>query len=83
MAHVTSEVPLKAIDLSAKEAAELFCEFNGEQMAEFFSEVWQIAKGWNGTGWCQQSYSVAQAADQDCRNAITTLDAHFSEQESK
>ena len=68
-------------DLTPDELAMLFTDLNGDQQASFFAAVWQIAKDWPGAGWCQQSYDIAKFADANpgCRDAVTTLAAHFHE----
>lgn len=67
------------LGLTPEELAALFTELNGDQQAQFFATVWDIAKAWPGAGWCQQSYDIAKFADANpgCRDAITTLAAHF------
>lgn len=70
--------------LSPEELGSLFADMNGDQQAQFFATVWNIAKGWPGAGWCQQSYDIAKFADANpgCRDAVTTLAAHFAEDEA-
>lgn len=64
-------------DLSPQELAELFCEMGSDEQAAFFAAVWQKSKTWPGAGWCQQSYGIAEQADNDAIQAIRTLASHL------
>ena len=66
-------------DLTPGELATLFADMNGDQQAQFFATVWDIAKAWPGAGWCQQSYDIVRFADANpgARDAIATLAAHL------
>lgn len=71
----------KAIELNftPHQIAELFCELDGDEQAEFFSAIHLLASGWGGTGWCGQALSIAEVADERARNVITTLYQHIEE----
>ncbi len=63
--------------INPKQLAEAFCEMDGEDQADFFDNIWKIAKTWPGAGWCQQSYSIAEASGNDAIQAIRTLASHL------
>lgn len=64
-------------DLSPRELADLFTEFDGYQQAQFFARIWEVAKEWPGAGWCQQSAEIARHADNDAIQTIRTLASHL------
>ena len=63
-------------DLRPQELAVLFCGLDSLGQADFFGEVWAIAREWPGAGWCQQSYAISEALDADGREAIRVLAGH-------
>ena len=63
-------------DLNPGELADLFCEMDDHQQAEFFEAIHRIAKDWPGAGWCQQSCSIAGKLSDEGREAIRTLAGH-------
>lgn len=65
-------------DLTPQEVAHLFAEMHDCDQAIFFAEVWRIANGWSGAGWCQQSCAIVGKLDRDGRKAIEALAAHLS-----
>jgi len=67
-------------DLTPEELADLFCDMYGDQQARFFDRIWQIAKGWPGTGWCSQSYEIARHLSQDGKEVVKTFHAHVAEE---
>lgn len=69
---------LEIDDLAPKEVAEIFCDLDGDQQAEFFACVWDIAKGWSGAGWCQQSYHIAESLGTNGQRAVQTLAGHVA-----
>ena len=73
---MTTTRTIEINDLTPLELADLFCEMDGRQQAEFFTEVWGIAKHWPGAGWCQQSYAINQELDTCGREAIRVLAGH-------
>lgn len=75
MATVTRTVEIN--DLTPHELAIAFTDMDDTQQAQFFAEIWRIAKAWPGAGWCQQSYAIVQKLDQDGREALDTFYAHF------
>ena len=69
------------VEITPKELAAAFCEMLDDQQAEFFAEVWQIARGWPGAGWCQQSCSIASKLDDAGRECIKVLASHANYEE--
>lgn len=65
------------VEITAHELAEAFCAMDAGEQAQFFAQVWSIAKGWPGAGWCQQSCSIIGESDADTRAAIVTLATHL------
>ncbi len=63
-------------DIEASEVAHLFCEMGSEEQAEVFRHIGEIAKGWPGAGWCQQSYAIANNLEPGGRAVITKLAEH-------
>jgi len=63
-------------DLRPEELAALFAGMTAEKQAEFFEAVWDIARGWPGAGWCQQSCEIAFFLKPDGRRTISTLAEH-------
>lgn len=70
---------IEVSDLTPEELAALFTDMVAYGQAKFFAEVWRIAAGWPGAGWCQQSYDIAKNAElcPGARDAIETLAAHL------
>lgn len=64
-------------DLTSSELAKLFTDMDSHGQARFFASVWEIAKGWPGAGWCQQSSGIVRQSDSDAREAIRTLASHL------
>lgn len=66
-------------DLSPAEVAELFCDMNSSDQAEFFNAVAEIARSWPGAGWCQQACEIIRSKDLDDRGrrAIGSLAEHL------
>ena len=64
-------------ELQPEELAELFCELDGEQQANFFTEIHRIAAFWPGAGWCQQSHDIAQNSDRKAKEVVITLAEHM------
>lgn len=73
---MTVQRTINLTDLEPSELAELFCEMDGEQQAEFFAGIHRIAATWPGAGWCQQSYDIAANASPKCREVIIKLAEH-------
>jgi len=71
---ITRTIELK--DLLPAEIAELFCEMDAEQQAEFFANIQRLAAEWPGAGWCQQSHDIAKAVNPAAREVITKLAEH-------
>lgn len=69
---------IKLDDLTPHELALVFTEMTADAQADFFANVWCIAKAWPGAGWCQQSYGIVEHLDSDGRQAIETLAAHLA-----
>lgn len=67
---------IELADITPTEIAELFCEMDGEQQADFFRMVGFIAKSWPGAGWCQQAYAIAQSVEVTGRATIEKLAEH-------
>lgn len=67
---------IKLADLTPAELAELFCEMDSDQQAEFFAGIKLIAAKWPGAGWCQQSHEIARSLDADGREVIEKLAEH-------
>lgn len=67
---------IKLADLTPAELAELFCEMDSDQQAEFFAGIKLIAAKWPGAGWCQQSCDIARSLDADGREVIEKLAEH-------
>lgn len=63
-------------DLEPGELADIFCEMDAEQQAAFFECIAEIAKGWPGAGWCQQSYAINEKLSREGREVIRTLAGH-------
>ncbi len=63
-------------DLTPQELAEQFCDMFGDKQAEFFNEVWRIAKHWPGAGWCQQSCEIVKHLDAGGLDAVKVLYSH-------
>lgn len=66
------------VAVSPRQLAEAFTEFDGAEQAEFFSEVWKIAKAWPGAGWCQQSCDIIRNLDKDGVEAVNALAEHLA-----
>lgn len=67
---------IKIEDIEPSEVADLFCEFDGQQQADFFEHIGFVAKSWPGAGWCQQSYDIALNLNAIGRETITKLAEH-------
>ena len=65
-------------EFTPQQIAEMFCDMDSEEQAEFLNEVWEIARGWRGAGWCQQSSSIAQSdrLEDGGKNVIAALAEH-------
>lgn len=59
--------------ITPQELASAFCEMNGEEQAQFFSEVGKIAATWPGAGWCQQSCAISEHLDKMATETILKL----------
>lgn len=66
-------------DVTPAELAGVFCGWFAEDQAEFFAEIWRIAKAWPGAGWCQQSCAINGKLSADGRDTIKTIAAHVLE----
>lgn len=64
-------------DPTPEELAKAFCDFDNGDQAAFLSAIWQITKAWPGAGWCQQSCSIVEVADNDAIQTIRTLASHL------
>lgn len=73
---VTRTVDL--IDITPAELAEMFCNLNGEDQAQFFAEIYKISATWPGAGWCQQSYEIAANTGPKSREVILKLAEHVA-----
>lgn len=71
---VTRTVTLS--DLTPVELASIFAAYDSEQQATFFTALRAETKDWPGTGWCGQSWHIADAADYDALFVIMTLAGH-------
>lgn len=60
-------------DITPQELATVFAGMWAEEQAEFFDNVWKIARTWPGAGWCQQSSAIAKELSSDGRECIATL----------
>lgn len=63
-------------NLTAEELAELFCNMDGEQQAEFFDHISFTAMSWRGAGWCQQACDIARFIQKPGREVIEKLAEH-------
>ena len=69
-----------SIDLTPADLADMFCDFCGDEQAEFFTRIWQNAKAWPGAGWCSQSCDIVKHSDKDAIEAIRTIASHLPPQ---
>ena len=65
------------VAITPQELAAAFCEMDSNEQAEFFAEIWQIAKAWPGAGWCQQSCDIIRCLEHDGLEAVRTLASHL------
>lgn len=75
MATLTRTIEIDGI--TPKELATVFAGYFAEQQAEFFDELYLIARGWPGAGWCFQSCNIVPHMTADARSAIVTLASHL------
>lgn len=65
-------------DVTPQELASMFTSMCGDQQAEFFDAVWDIARKWPGAGWCQQSCDINKHLTRDGKQAVVTLASHVT-----
>lgn len=75
MATLTRTIEIDGI--TPKELATVFAGYFAEDQAAFFDELYQIARGWPGAGWCQQSCAIVPHMTTDARSAIVTIASHL------
>lgn len=67
---------IELADITPSELAELFCEMDSAEQAQFFAGIKPITDKWPGAGWCQQSCSIACDLNKDGREIIEKLAEH-------
>lgn len=64
-----NNIEFKSIDI-----AKLFCDLNGDQMAEFFTEIKRISDTWSGSFAMQMQYvNDSHASTDDGRSIMRTI----------
>lgn len=69
------------IPITPRQLAEEFCDMLSDDQEAFFVQVGEIAKGWPGAGWCQQSCAILNMASPDARDVVRTLASHLPKED--